>query len=173
MKLLTVVVIHWSRILEKSPATATQEVHNILWNLKVHYHTRGHHWSLSWIQSIQPHPISISSILILSTYIKVFLLAFPPKACMHSSSLHVCYMPSPHLLYLIILIIYGEGLMLWLSYYAVFSSLLLFHPFWIQIFSNTLACVFSLSETKAFTHTKLVAKLWFVCGNDEVVHRLN
>jgi hypothetical protein len=49
--------------------------------------TRALHWSLSWarsIQSIPSHPISLRSILILSTHLRLclpvvsFLLAFPP-----------------------------------------------------------------------------------------------
>jgi hypothetical protein len=49
---------------------------------------------------IPPHPISLRSILILSsTYVQVFLmvsilLAFPPKSYMHSSSPHACYRPA-------------------------------------------------------------------------------
>jgi hypothetical protein len=56
--------------------------------------TRALHWSLSWAASIQStpsHPISLRSILILSTHVFVFLvvsflLAFPPIFYMHSSS---------------------------------------------------------------------------------------
>jgi hypothetical protein len=56
--------------------------------------TRALHWSLSWgrsIQSIPPQPISLRSILILSSHPRVFLVvtfhvAFPPKSYMHSSS---------------------------------------------------------------------------------------
>jgi hypothetical protein len=43
--------------------------------------TRAIHWSLSWaslIQSIPSHPISLRSILILSTHLCLGLLAFPP-----------------------------------------------------------------------------------------------
>jgi hypothetical protein len=60
------------------------------------------HWSPSWarsIQSIQPHPISLRSILILSTHfiflVVSFLLAFPQISYMHSSSPLSCYIPCP------------------------------------------------------------------------------
>jgi hypothetical protein len=48
------------------------------------------HWSLSWtrsIQSIPPHPLSLRSVIILSTHVCLvfqvvsFLLAFPPVIC--------------------------------------------------------------------------------------------
>jgi hypothetical protein len=55
--------------------------------------TRALHWSLSWARSVQPippHPISLRSILILSSRLRLdlpsgvsFLLAFPPKSYMH------------------------------------------------------------------------------------------
>jgi hypothetical protein len=51
--------------------------------------TRALHWSLSWarsMHSILSHPISLRSILVLST----FLLNFPPIPYMHS-----CYMACP------------------------------------------------------------------------------
>jgi hypothetical protein len=47
------------------------------------------HWSLStsrWTQSVQPCPISIRSVLILSCHLSVSLLAFPPKSYMQPSS---------------------------------------------------------------------------------------
>jgi hypothetical protein len=65
--------------------------------------TRALHWSLSWarsIQSIRPHHISLSTIFILSTHLRLgllvisFLLTFPPISCMHYSSTHSCYMPN-------------------------------------------------------------------------------
>jgi hypothetical protein len=66
--------------------------------------TRVLHLSLSWassIQSIPFHPISLRSILILSTHLRLgllvvsFLLAFSPISYMHSFSPHSCYMLCP------------------------------------------------------------------------------
>jgi hypothetical protein len=67
--------------------------------------TRALHWSLSWarsLQSITSHPISLRSILILSTHqllglpSVLFPFGFPPISYMHSSSPpHSCYMPCP------------------------------------------------------------------------------
>jgi hypothetical protein len=75
---------------------ATQELPSILWNPKVQYRVhRSPPLVLSWaisIQSTPSQPISLRSILILSTtYVLVFpvvsfLLAFPPISYMHSSS---------------------------------------------------------------------------------------
>jgi hypothetical protein len=57
--------------------------------------TRALHWSLSWARSI--HSISLRSILILSTHLRLglFLLASLAVPYMHSSSPHSFYMPCP------------------------------------------------------------------------------
>jgi hypothetical protein len=74
---------------------ATQELPSILWDPKVHNRVyNSPSLALSWassIQSIPPHPISLTFILILSTHVLVFLkvsflLAFPPITYMHSTS---------------------------------------------------------------------------------------
>jgi hypothetical protein len=66
--------------------------------------TRALHLSLSWarsVQSISPHPISLRSILALSTHLRlslpcgIFPSAFPQISYMHSSSPHSCYIPYP------------------------------------------------------------------------------
>jgi hypothetical protein len=57
--------------------------------------------SESSIQSIQHNPISLRSILILSTQLPIvlpngsFLFAFQPILYLHSSSPHSCYVPCP------------------------------------------------------------------------------
>jgi hypothetical protein len=62
------------------------------------------HWSLSWatsIQSVPLHTISLRSILILSTHLRLglpiglFPSGFPAKSYMHSASPHSCYMSCP------------------------------------------------------------------------------
>jgi hypothetical protein len=69
-----------------------------------------------------------------------FLLAFPPKSYMHSSSPPICATCPAKLIILdlIILIILGEQYKLWSC--AVFSSLLPFHSCLVHIYSlpNTL-----------------------------------
>jgi hypothetical protein len=65
--------------------------------------TRALHWSLPWsrsIRSIPPHPIYLRSILVLSSHVYIFLvvsflMAFPLKSTMHSSSPHACYIYLP------------------------------------------------------------------------------
>jgi cellulose synthase/poly-beta-1,6-N-acetylglucosamine synthase-like glycosyltransferase len=96
---------------------------------------------LCWARSIQriPHPISLRSVLILTRHrwlgllLDVFFLAFPPKSYMDSSTPRSCYMPCPshppcrdH----------SKSTSYEAPHYAVFSSLLLFHPSWTQIFSS-------------------------------------
>jgi hypothetical protein len=54
--------------------------------------------SLSWTRSVQSmpaHPISPRSILLLSTHLCLNLPIPIPKSYMHSSFLHLCYMPCP------------------------------------------------------------------------------
>jgi hypothetical protein len=76
----------WSwALLEKPPICAgTQELPTILWNLKIQYCVHNsNHWTLSWarsIQSIQPHPIPLRSISILSTHQRLGIPSglFPP-----------------------------------------------------------------------------------------------
>jgi hypothetical protein len=88
--------------------------------------TRALCWSIFWARSIQfipPNPISLTSVLILSTHLRLgpptgpFLLAFPPISYMHSASLPVWAKWPSHFIRrdLIILIILGEVYKLWSS----------------------------------------------------------
>jgi hypothetical protein len=88
---------------EAASRSTTREFPNILLTWKfITLFTRTLDCSLSrtrLIQSIPPYPISLRSILILSSHLRVglpvvsFLLAFLPKSYMHSSLPHGCYMP--------------------------------------------------------------------------------
>jgi hypothetical protein len=89
--------------LRAANCAAPQELPSTLWNPKVQYRIiRALHWSLSWaisIQSTTSQPISLRSILILSTHLRLGLtsglLAFPPISYLHSSSPHSYYMSRP------------------------------------------------------------------------------
>jgi hypothetical protein len=98
---------------------------------------RTFHLSLSWarsLQSISPHPISLTSILTLYSHLRLgfpsdsFLLKFPPT----SYSLRIPLLPMLAtcptkfiLLDLIIVIIICENYKLWAPLYEIFSN----HPF--------------------------------------------
>jgi hypothetical protein len=64
---------------------------------------RRRHRSLFWvrgIQSIPPYPVSLTSILILVSHLRLRLprglfLAFPQKSCVHSSSHYACKNSKP------------------------------------------------------------------------------
>jgi hypothetical protein len=63
---------------EAANVQLVKEFSSILWNQKVHYcvHKRPPHWSLSWARennSVPTNPISLSSILILSTHLHLIL----------------------------------------------------------------------------------------------------
>jgi hypothetical protein len=89
---------------EAASRSAIQEFPNILWNPNIHCHVHKSPPLVSWArsnQSIPPHPISLRSILILFSQLRLglpsglLLTAFPPKPYMHSTSPHTCFMPRP------------------------------------------------------------------------------
>jgi hypothetical protein len=89
-----------------------------------------------------------------------FLLAFPPKPHMHSSS-------PPCVLYVLSI----SSSLIWSFYvlkstsYAVFSNLLLLHPSRVKIFSSSqipsVSALSLMSDIKFHTQTILWAKLWY------------
>jgi hypothetical protein len=111
---------------EATSCAAAQEFYNILWNPEVHYRV---HKSpplvpiLSQaVQSIPHHPVSLTSILILSTHLRLVLPSgvppsvFPTISYMHSSFLIRAKGPANViLLHLSILNIHGEEYKLWSS----------------------------------------------------------
>jgi hypothetical protein len=129
--------------------------------------TRALHLSLSWARSIystSPHAVSFKihlNIILPPTFfflVVPFLLAFPPKSYMHSSSPYACYVPSPShppcLDY--------SNCSWWrvcyeVPHYAVFSNFISVHLPSVQIsssalFSNTLGSCFFLNVRDEVSH---------------------
>jgi hypothetical protein len=70
---LTYLLMELSPSWGEAKSAATQEFPSILWNPKVHYRVhKSLHWARS-IQSIPSHPISVRSVLILSTHLRLGL----------------------------------------------------------------------------------------------------
>jgi hypothetical protein len=84
---------------EATSRKVIQKFPNISCNPKVQYPVHMSPPLVPIIQSIQPHPISLKYILILSYHLRLgvvaILLVFPPHPYMHSSSLRAFYMPYP------------------------------------------------------------------------------
>jgi len=107
--------------MEKTPSwganshSATQ-IPRILWNMKVHYHVhKDPRLVPTWIASIHStpcHPISLTYVLILSSYLRLGLQSGPSptaKILYPSHLSYACYIPFHLILDLIILIIFGEA----------------------------------------------------------------
>jgi hypothetical protein len=122
--------------------------------------TRAHHWSLSWVQSTPSHPISLRSILILSSHLCLSLLhgLLPSDFStniLYAHLFHACYMPCPpHPPWL-------DNLNIWWSVLQVMK-----HPI---IQSSPASCHFLLLRSKCslqhpvLTHPHKTGKIIVLC----------
>jgi hypothetical protein len=145
---------------EAASCAPTEELPSILWNPDIHYRVHRNTPFVPILSQIDPvHPLSLGSILILSTHLRLglpsglFFLAFPAISCMHSSSSHSCYMPCPsHHLWL------DHSNYIWRRVQVmrlqplVTSSLYDPNILLNTLFSNTLSLCFSLNVRDQVSH---------------------
>jgi len=136
--------------------------------------TKACHWSLSWgrcIHSTPSHPISLRSILILSSYLCPdlssghFPLGFLIKILYEFFIFPMCTTCPAHLILLDLITQYFGRVQVMKLHCAVFLSLLLLFPSWVQIFSSPFSQTPSIYapslvwEMEFHTHTKQQVKL--------------
>jgi hypothetical protein len=156
---------------EATSQSSSQESSKPLHDPQVYYHVHKSQPLVPILNQMHPvhnfHPISLRFILILSSYLRLYLPSglvpsgFPILNTFLFFSMHaVC---PTHLLFLrlITLIILVKGTSYEALHYAVLSSLPLDPPSWIQIFSSTpcfqIPTIYIpplVRETKFHTHTK-------------------